>query len=213
VGEKLMLKEFIIINIVFLFLIVGCTLNPKVPPPQKGGTATINLASPSPSIVVSQPENSSAPTISEYEREIIPFLIMRTNLQGAPTESVSNLVWVVVKDKYKTILGEQQSDAARNSFGDVQKHAITETNKKTLYYIGGGLIVLGLILGALKNYFPFVGVKTVAGCFFFGIVCLCLPQIMSSLVMQIATAVGTLFYGYIIIRKFDNNENKDTNKI
>ena len=54
----------------FLFL-TGCT-GLQVAKPQKGGSASVTLA-PSPSLTISQPENSQTATITSYERQILPF--------------------------------------------------------------------------------------------------------------------------------------------
>ena len=80
--DRMMMVELAIMLVLFALIIIfsGCSGLQKVAPPLQGGKAGLVVSGKSPGIKVSQPENAQAPTLAEYSREMIPVLVLRTNL-------------------------------------------------------------------------------------------------------------------------------------
>ena len=162
--DNMMIVEIVIIItlLTFVFLLSGCSNLTRVAKPLKGGSADISLSQVQPSIKITQPENSQAPTLAEYTREMVPVYAMRTNLNTtssnltAPGFFDTNATWTVVRESYKTSIGEHQKDVAREGWVSVQQIAARAKAISPVMYFGLALIGLGFFMGFLRYKLPAV---------------------------------------------------------
>ena len=104
-------------------------------------------------IVIEQPENAAMPTVSEYNREVLPVWFYRTNLIGYSNQVVAGLT---VRESYKTTLGEHQKDSAREGWVGVQKAAALVGKMRPIMYAGIALIVCAITMSYFQAKYPLV---------------------------------------------------------
>lgn len=200
----------------FIFLFSGCSNLSRVAKPLKGGTADISLSQTAPGIKITQPENAQAPTLAEYSRELIPVYTMRTNLNTtssnitAPGFFDTNATWAVVRESYKTTIGEHQQDIAREGWAGVQKAAAIMGKMKPIMYAGILLIIAAIAMSYFQAKYPAVfapGLKIIALTFCTGLVLTILPAMTQNQTLLIAALIGGLaiVISYIFAKNLNSN--------
>lgn len=183
----------------FIFLLSGCSNLTRVAKPLKGGSADISLSQTAPGIKISQPENSQAPTLAEYTREMVPVYAMRTNLNTtssnitAPGFFDTNASWTVVRESYKTSIGEHQKDVAREGWAGVQKAAALVGKMQPIMYAGIALIICAIAMSYFQAKYPLVfapGLKIIALTFLTGLVLTILPAMTQNQTLLLSALIG-----------------------
>lgn len=196
------------ILLLLLLFFVGCDSLGRVAKPQKGGHATMRLEPQSREIVIEQAENAAMPTVSEYNREMLPILFMRTNLIGYSNQAVQLFA---VRESYKTSLGEHQKDTAREGFVSVQKAAAMMSKMRPIMYAGLILIVAAIAMSYFQAKYPLVfapGLKIIALTFLTGLVLIVLPSLTQNntfLLYALIIGVG-LILAYLFQKRLSENE-------
>lgn len=216
--DNMMIVEVVIMVtlLTFFFLLSGCSNLTRVAKPLKGGTADISLSQTAPGIKITQPENAQAPTLAEYSRELIPVYTMRTNLITASSNLIApgffdtNATWTVVKESYKTSIGEHQKDVAREGWAGVQKVAATLKRMQPIMYAGILLIIAAIAMSYFQAKYPAVfapGLKIIALTFCTGLVLTILPAMTQNQTLLIAALVGGLaiVISYIFAKNLNSN--------
>lgn len=216
--DNMMIVEVVIMVtlLTFVFLFSGCSSLTRVAKPLKGGTADISLSQTAPGIKITQPENSQAPTLAEYTRELIPIYAMRTNLNTtssnltAPGFFDTNAHWTVVRESYKTTIGEHQKDVAREGWAGVQKAAAIMGKMKPIMYAGILLIIAAIAMSYFQAKYPAVfapGLKIIALTFCTGLVLTILPAMTQNQTLLIAALIGGLaiVISYIFAKNLNSN--------
>lgn len=215
--DKMMMVELAIMLMLFALIIIfsGCSGLQKVAPPLQGGKADLVVSGKSPGIKVSQPENSQAPTLAEYSREMIPVLVLRTNLLTESSNVFApsifdNTNWVVVRETYKTSIGEHQKDVAREGWVSVQKVAATLKRMQPIMYAGILLIIAAIAMSYFQAKYPAVfapGLKIIALTFCTGLVLTILPAMTQNQTLLIAALIGGLaiVISYIFAKNLNSN--------
>lgn len=197
-----------------IIIFSGCSGLQKVAPPLQGGKADLVVSGKSPGIKVSQPENSQAPTLAEYSREMIPVLVLRTNLLTESSNvfapSVFDTNWVIVRETYKTSIGEHQKDVAREGWVSVQKVAATLKRMQPIMYAGILLIIAAIAMSYFQAKYPAVfapGLKIIALTFCTGLVLTILPAMTQNQTLLIAALIGGLaiVISYIFAKNLNSN--------
>lgn len=199
--DNMMIVEVVIMVtlLTFIFLFSGCSNLSRVAKPLKGGTADISLSQTAPGIKISQPENSKAPTLAEYTREMVPVYAMRTNLNTtssnltAPSFFDTNATWTVVRESYKTTIGEHQKDVAREGWVGVQKAAALVGKMQPVMYAGIALIVAAIAMSYFQAKYPLVfapGLKIIALTFLTGLVLTILPAMTQNQTLLLSALIG-----------------------
>ena len=174
--------------LVTAFLFVGCNGNLySIAHPQKGGIATLTNGA----LSVSQPENSAGETSIVYERELMPLYMVMSNTNA-----------LVLRETYRTVFGEHQTDEARANYGSVQKLAVNLKSLSVLYYIGGFFMLLGIGLMVAKAYFP-IGIKVPLLSICVGAVLCLIPSAMSDPVCRWGIVGIGIVVAFIVGRKFE----------
>ena len=207
----IVLSTEIIIMILLLLLLffVGCDSLGRVAKPQKGGHAVMRLEPQLREIVIEQPENSAMPSVSEYNREMLPVCFFRTNLIGYSNHV--GMEMFAMRESYKTSLGEHQKDSAREGFVSVQKAAAMMTRMKPIMYAGLILIVAAIAMSYFQAKYPLVfapGLKIIALTFLTGLVLVVLPSLTQNntfLLYALIIGVG-LILAYLFQKKLSENE-------
>lgn len=216
--DNMMIVEVVIMVtlLTFIFLFSGCSNLSRVAKPLKGGTADISLSQTAPGIKITQPENAQAPTLAEYSRELIPVYTMRTNLNTtssnitAPGFFDTNATWAVVRESYKTTIGEHQQDIAREGWAGVQKAAAIMGKMKPIMYAGILLIIAAIAMSYFQAKYPAVfapGLKIIALTFCTGLVLTILPAMTQNQTLLIAALIGGLaiVISYIFAKNLNSN--------
>lgn len=216
--DNMMIVEVVIMVtlLTFFFLLSGCSNLTRVAKPLKGGSASISLSQPAPGIEITQPENAQAPTLAEYTRELVPVYAMRTNLNTtssnltAPGFFDTNATWTVVRESYKTSIGEHQKDVAREGWAGVQKAAALVGKMQPIMYAGIALIVCAIAMSYFQAKYPAVfapGLKIIALTFCTGLVLTILPAMTQNQTLLIAALVGGLaiVISYIFAKNLNSN--------
>jgi hypothetical protein len=215
--DKMMMVELAIMLMLFALIIIfsGCSGLQKVAPPLQGGKADLVVSGKSPGIKVSQPENSQAPTLAEYSREMIPVLVLRTNLLTESSNVFApsifdNTNWVIVRETYKTSIGEHQKDVAREGWVSVQKVAATLKRMQPIMYAGILLIIAAIAMSYFQAKYPAVfapGLKIIALTFCTGLVLTILPAMTQNQTLLIAALIGGLaiVISYIFAKNLNSN--------
>lgn len=152
----------IVFTLAFSALSVSCT-GINVAKPQKGGSASVKLSQNTPTINLTQPENSETPSKATYERRILP--VTETN-------------FIVLAERYTTELGSHQADEARTGFASVQKTAAVLKSQSPIMYAGIVLIIAAIAMSYFQAKFPLVfapGLKIIALTFITGLCLTILP--------------------------------------
>ena len=225
--DNMMIVEIVIIItlLTFVFLLSGCSNLTRVAKPLKGGSADISLSQVQPSIKITQPENSQAPTLAEYTREMVPVYAMRTNLNTtssnltAPGFFDTNATWTVVRESYKTSIGEHQKDVAREGWVSVQQIAARAKAISPVMYFGLALIGLGFFMGFLRYKLP--AVFNFPGTYilyliFFGLFLSVLPHVLENkaviTTICLSGIVSLIIFGVYAYSKNKTTTNKETKK-
>jgi hypothetical protein len=215
--DKMMMVELAIMLMLFALIIIfsGCSGLQKVAPPLQGGKADLVVSGKSPGIKVSQPENSQAPTLAEYSREMIPVLVLRTNLLTESSNVFApsifdNTNWVVVRETYKTSIGEHQKDVAREGWVGVQKAAAVISKMQPVMYAGIILIIAAIVMSYFQAKYPAVfapGLKIIALTFCTGLTLTILPAMTQNQTLLIAALIGGLaiVISYIFAKNLNSN--------
>ncbi len=216
--DNMMIVEIVIIIALLtaVFIFSGCSSLTRVAKPLKGGSASISLSQPAPGIKITQPENAQAPTLAEYSRELIPVYTMRTNLITASSNLIApgffdtNATWTVVKESYKTSIGEHQKDVAREGWAGVQKAAAIMGKMKPIMYAGILLIIAAIAMSYFQAKYPAVfapGLKIIALTFCTGLVLTILPAMTQNQTLLIAALIGGLaiVISYIFAKNLNSN--------
>ena len=196
------------ILLLLLLFLVGCDSLGRVAKPQSGGHASMRLEPQSREILIEQPENAATPSVSEYNREMLPILIMRTNLIGCSNQAV---LLFAMRESYKTTLGEHQKDTAREGFVSVQKAAAMMSRMKPIMYAGLILIVAAIVMSYFQAKYPLVfapGLKIIALTFLTGLVLVVLPSLTQNntfLLYALIIGVG-LILAYLFQKRLSENE-------
>ncbi len=213
--DKMMMVELAIMLMLFALIIIfsGCSGLQKVAPPLQGGKADLVVSGKSPGIKVSQPENSQAPTLAEYSREMIPVLVLRTNLLTESSNVFApsifdNTNWVVVRETYKTSIGEHQKDVAREGWVGVQKAAAVISKMQPVMYAGIILIIAAIVMSYFQARYPSrftPGLKVIALTFCAGLALTVLPALTQDRTILIGSlfAVLAIVLAFIFSRQFD----------
>lgn len=213
--DKMMMVELTIMLMLFALIIIfsGCSGLQKVAPPLQGGKADLVVSGKSPGIKVSQPENSQAPTLAEYSREMIPVLVLRTNLLTESSNVFApsifdNTNWVVVRETYKTSIGEHQKDVAREGWVGVQKAAAVISKMQPVMYAGIILIIAAIVMSYFQARYPSrftPGLKVIALTFCAGLALTVLPALTQDRTILIGSlfAVLAIVLAFIFSRQFD----------
>lgn len=213
--DKMMMVELAIMLVLFALIIIfsGCSGLHKVAPPLQGGKADLVVSGKSPGIKVSQPENSQAPTLAEYSREMIPVLVLRTNLLTESSNVFApsifdNTNWVVVRETYKTSIGEHQKDVAREGWVGVQKAAAVISKMQPVMYAGIILIIAAIVMSYFQARYPSrftPGLKVIALTFCAGLALTVLPALTQDRTILIGSlfAVLAIVLAFIFSRQFD----------
>ena len=213
--DKMMMVELAIMLMLFALIIIfsGCSGLQKVAPPLQGGKADLVVSGKSPGIKVSQPENSQAPTLAEYSREMIPVLVLRTNLLTESSNVFApsifdNTNWVVVRETYKTSIGEHQKDVAREGWVGVQKAAAVISKMQPVMYAGIILIIAAIAMSYFQARYPSrftPGLKVIALTFCAGLALTVLPALTQDRTILIGSlfAVLAIVLAFIFSRQFD----------
>lgn len=225
--DNMMIVEVVIMVtlLTFVFLLSGCSNLTRVAKPLKGGSADISLSQVQPGIKITQPENSQAPTLAEYTREIVPVYAMRTNLNTtssnltAPGFFDTNATWAVVRESYKTTIGEHQKDVAREGWAGVQKAAALVGKMQPIMYAGIALIICAIAMSYFQAKYPLVfapGLKIIALTFCSGLVMTILPAMTQNQTLLLAALIGgvAIVVAYILAKNLSgktdlNQENKN----
>jgi len=223
--DRMMMVELAIMLVLFALIIIfsGCSGLQKVAPPLQGGKADLVVSGKSPGIKVSQPENAQAPTLAEYSREMIPVLVLRTNLLTESSNmfgpSVFDTNWVVVRETYKTSIGEHQKDVAREGWVSVQQIAARAKAISPVMYFGLALIGLGFLMGFLRYKLP--AVFNFPGTYilyliFFGLFLSVLPHVLENkaviTTICLSGIVSLIIFGVYAYSKNKTTTNKETKK-
>jgi len=224
--DRMMMVELAIMLVLFALIIIfsGCSGLHKVAPPLQGGKADLVVSGKSPGIKVSQPENSQAPTLAEYSREMIPVLVLRTNLLTESSNMFApsifdNTNWVVVRETYKTSIGEHQKDVAREGWVSVQQIAARAKAISPVMYFGLALIGLGFLMGFLRYKLP--AVFNFPGTYilyliFFGLFLSVLPHVLENkaviTTICLSGIVSLIIFGVYAYSKNKTTTNKETKK-
>ena len=217
--DRMMMVELAIMLVLLALIIIfsGCSGLQKVAPPLQGGKADLVVSGKSPGIKVVQPESAQAPTLAEYSREMVPVFALRTNLMTESSNmfgpSVFDTNWVVVRETYKTSIGEHQKDVAREGWAGVQKAAAIMGKMQPIMYAGIVLIIAAIAMSYFQAKYPAVfapGLKIIALTFCTGLVLTTLPAMTQNQTLLIAALVGGL--AIVISYIFAKNLNSNTEK-
>ncbi len=201
-------ETIIMILLLLLLFFVGCDSLGRVAKPQSGGHAMMRLEPQSREIMIDQPENAAMPTVSEYNREMLPILFMRTNLIGYSNQAVQLFT---VRESYKTTLGEHQKDSAREGWVGVQKAAALVGKMRPIMYAGIALIVCAITMSYFQAKYPLVfapGLKIIALTFLTGLVLIVLPSLTQNNTFLLYALIGGvgLILAYLFQKKLSENE-------
>lgn len=223
--DRMMMVELAIMLVLFALIIIfsGCSGLHKVAPPLQGGKADLVVSGKSPGIKVVQPENTQAPTLAEYSREMVPMLALRTNLLTESSNmfgpSVFDTNWVVVRETYKTSIGEHQKDVAREGWVSVQQIAARAKAISPVMYFGLALVGLGFLMGFLRYKLP--AVFNFPGTYilyliFFGLFLSVLPHVLENkaviTTICLSGIVSLIIFGVYAYSKNKTTTNKETKK-
>jgi hypothetical protein len=223
--DRMMMVEMAIMLVLFALIIIfsGCSGLHKVAPPLQGGKADLVVSGKSPGIKVVQPKNAQAPTLAEYSREMVPMLALRTNLLTESSNmfgpSVFDTNWVVVRETYKTSIGEHQKDVAREGWVSVQQIAARAKAISPVMYFGLALIGLGFLMGFLRYKLP--AVFNFPGTYilyliFFGLFLSVLPHVLENkaviTTICLSGIVSLIIFGVYAYSKNKTTTNKETKK-
>lgn len=203
-------ETIIMILLLLLFFLVGCDSLGRVAKPQSGGHATMRLEPQLREIVTDQPENSATPSISEYNREILPVWFLHTNMIGY-SNHVDGMEMFAMRESYKTTLGEHQKDTAREGFVGVQRAAAMMSKMRPIMYAGLILIVAAIAMSYFQAKYPLVfapGLKIIALTFLTGLVLVVLPSLTQNntfLLYALIIGVG-LILAYLFQKRLSENE-------
>lgn len=201
-------ETIIMILLLLLLFLVGCDSFGRVAKPQSGGHAAMRLEPHLQEIVIEQPENSSTPSVSEYNREMLPVWFFRTNMIGY-TNHVGEMF--AMRESYKTSLGEHQKDTAREGFVGVQRAAAMMSKMRPIMYAGLILIVAAIAMSYFQAKYPVVfapGLKIIALTFLTGLVLVVLPSLTQNntfLLYALIIGVG-LILAYLFQKRLSENE-------
>lgn len=201
-------ETIIMILLLLLLFFVGCDSLSRVAKPQSGGHATMRFEPHLQEIVIEQSENAAMPTVSEYNREMLPILFIRTNLIGYSNQAVQLFS---VHESYKTTLGEHQKDTAREGFVSVQKAAAMMSKMRPIMYAGLILIVAAIAMSYFQAKYPLVfapGLKIIALTFLTGLVLVVLPSLTQNNTFLLYGLIGGvgLILAYLFQKRLSENE-------
>ena len=209
-------ETIIMILLLLLLFLVGCDSLGRVAKPQSGGHASLRLEPQAREIVIEQPENAATPSVSEYNREMLPVWFYRTNLIGYSNEVVaglnaSDMQMFTVRESYKSTLGEHQRDTAREGFVSVQKAAAMMSKMRPIMYAGIALIVCAITMSYFQAKYPLVfapGLKIIALTFLTGLVLIVLPSLTQNNTFLLYALIGGvgLILAYLFQKKLSENE-------
>lgn len=201
-------ETIIMILLLLLLFLVGCESLGRIAKPQSGGHAAMRLEPQLREIVIEQPENAAMPSVSEYNREMLPVWFFQTNLIG-----YSNHVgeMFAMRESYKSTLGEHQRDTAREGFVSVQRAAAMMSKMRPIMYAGIVLIVSAIVMSYFQAKYPLVfapGLKIIALTFLTGLVLVVLPSLTQNktfLLYALIIGVG-LILAYLFQKRLSENE-------
>lgn len=202
-------ETIIMILLLLLFFFVGCDSLGRVAKPQSGGHASMRLEPQAREIVIEQPENAATPSVSEYNREMVPVWFFQTNLIGYSNHV--GMEMFAMRESYKTSLGEHQKDTAREGFVGVQRAAAMMSKMRPIMYAGIILIVVAIAMSYFQAKYPLVfapGLKIIALTFLTGLVLLVLPSLTQNntfLLYALIVGVG-LILAYLFQKRLSENE-------
>lgn len=202
-------ETIIMILLLLLLFLVGCDSLGRVAKPQSGGHAAMRLEPQLREIVIEQPENSATPSVSEYNREMVPVWFFRTNLIGYSNHV--GMEMFAMRESYKTSLGEHQKDTAREGFVGVQRAAAMMSKMRPIMYAGLILIVAAIAMSYFQAKYPLVfapGLKIIALTFLTGLVLIVLPSLTQNntfLLYALIIGVG-LILAYLFQKRLSENE-------
>lgn len=203
-------ETIIMILLLLLLFLVGCDSLGRVAKPQSGGHAAMRLEPQLREIVTDQPENSATPSVSEYNREMLPVLFFRTNLIGY-SNHVDGMEMFAMRESYKTTLGEHQKDTAREGFVGVQRAAAMMSKMRPIMYAGIILIVAAIAMSYFQAKYPLVfapGLKIIALTFLTGLVLVVLPSLTQNNTFLLNALIGGvgLILAYLFQKRLSENE-------
>lgn len=203
-------ETIIMILLLLLLFLVGCDSLGRVAKPQSGGHATMRLEPQAREIVIDQPENAATPSISEYNREMLPVWFFRTNMIGY-SNHVDGMEMFAMRESYKTTLGEHQRDTAREGFVGVQRAAAMMSKMRPIMYAGLILIVAAIAMSYFQAKYPLVfapGLKIIALTFLTGLVLLVLPSLTQNNTFLLNALIGGvgLILAYLFQKRLSENE-------
>jgi len=189
----------IVFTLAISALTVSCT-GISVAKPQKGGSASVKLSQNTPTINLTQPENSQSPSKATYERRILP--VTETN-------------FIVLAERYTTELGSHQADEARAGFAAVQKTAAVLKSQSPIMYAGIVLIIAAIAMSYFQAKFPLVfapGLKIIALTFITGLCLTILPamtQDKTILILAMLAGAG-IITAYIFAKPLSSKTTTET---
>lgn len=205
-----------VIMILLLLFFTGCDSLGRVAKPQRGGHAAMRIDPQVREIVIDQPENAATPTVSEYNREMLPVWFIRTNLIGYSNQVVASLSdptlqVFTLRESYKTSLGEHQKDSAREGWVGVQKAAALVGKMRPIMYAGIALIVCAITMSYFQAKYPLVfapGLKIIALTFLTGLVLTILPSLTQNNTFLLYSLIGGvgLILAYLFQKRLSENE-------
>jgi len=191
----------IVFTLAISALTVSCT-GISVAKPQKGGSASVKLSQNTPTISLTQPENSQSPSKATYERRILPVTDNQTN-------------FIVLAERYTTELGSHQADEARAGFAAVQKTAAVLKSQSPIMYAGIVLIIAAIVMSYFQAKFPLVfapGLKIIALTFITGLCLTILPamtQDKTILILAMLAGAG-IITAYIFAKPLSSKTTTET---
>lgn len=203
-------ETIIMILLLLLLFFVGCDSLGRVAKPQSGGHAAMRLEPQAREIVIDQPENAATPSISEYNREMLPVWFFRTNMIGY-SNHVDGMEMFAMRESYKTTLGEHQKDTAREGFVGVQRAAAMMSKMRPIMYAGIVLILAAIAMSYFQAKYPLVfapGLKIIALTFLTGLVLVVLPSLTQNNTFLLNALIGGvgLILAYLFQKRLSENE-------
>ena len=201
-------ETIIMILLLLLLFLVGCDSLGRVAKPQSGGHASMRLEPQAREIVIEQPENAATPSVSEYNREMLPVWFFHTNMIGY-TNHVGEMF--AMRESYKSTLGEHQRDTAREGFVGVHRAAAMMSKMRPIMYAGLILIVAAIAMSYFQAKYPLVfapGLKIIALTFLTGLVLVVLPSLtQNNTFLLYALIIGvSLILAYLFQKRLSENE-------
>jgi hypothetical protein len=203
-------ETIIMILLLLLLFLVGCDSLGRIAKPQSGGHAMMRFEPQAREIVIDQPENAATPSISEYNREMVPVWFFHTNMIGY-SNHVGGMEMFAMRESYKTTLGEHQKDTAREGFVGVQRAAAMMSKMRPIMYAGLILIVAAIAMSYFQAKYPLVfapGLKIIALTFLTGLVLVVLPSLTQNNTFLLNALIGGvgLILAYLFQKRLSENE-------